>query len=344
MPRAREPYPSSWFDRLLDFIDSLPGPAWAYMGALLLIMFVYLQIVLWLNGALRFPEIDLVRAFFLPFVPYVLGVWIYLRRVAREALAKLAPLLHAEQEELASLEYELTHMPARSTWIVTALTLGAYVLFLWFIPRRYYQLYGPSPETAIYQLIWIQLPSMVFSNLGVYRSVFILRQVNRILNRIERIDLYQTSALYAFSSLTAQIAVALLAPAYYLFAVQQELVMTNAPLLTLLLLVIPVAVACFLLPLREMHNRIVHEKASRLSATHSVFQALTARVHRAVEADGLQEMDGLNKALSNVVIERDALERIPTWPWERGTLTGFLTALILPIVLWMITRLLERML
>lgn len=53
-------------------------------------------------------------------------------------------------------------------------------------------------------------------------------------------------------------------------------------------------------------------------------------------------MDNWNKALANLVIERDTLEKISTWPWGRGTLTGFLTALILPILLWIITRILER--
>jgi hypothetical protein len=337
------PYPPSWFDRLLDFVDGLPGPVWVYLVALLLITFAYQQIVLWLNGSLPFPVFDPGRAFYLPFAPYVFGVWLYFRRVAREALAKLAPLLQMDGESYARLEYQLTRMPARSTWFATALVLGAYVLFLLFIPRSYYQHYGPSPEAVIAQLIWIQLPAMLFSTLGLYRAAYILGQVNQILRRVSRIDLYQTSLLYTFSSFTAQIGVSLLAPVYYLFAVQQELVVSNAPLLGLLLLAIPVTVASFLLPLREMHNRIVHEKASRLNATNSIFQDLTAQVHRAVNANELQEMDGWNKALSNLVIERDALERIPTWPWERGTLTGFLTALILPIVLWLITRILERL-
>jgi hypothetical protein len=54
--------------------------------------------------------------------------------------------------------------------------------------------------------------------------------------------------------------------------------------------------------------------------------------------------DALNKTLASLVVERELLAKIPTWPWQPGALTGFLTALLLPIILWLIQRILERML
>ena len=34
--------------------------------------------------------------------------------------------------------------------------------------------------------------------------------------------------------------------------------------------------------------------------------------------------------------------RISTWPWAPTTLTGFVSALLLPVLLWVIQRLLTR--
>jgi hypothetical protein len=36
------------------------------------------------------------------------------------------------------------------------------------------------------------------------------------------------------------------------------------------------------------------------------------------------------------------IQRTSTWPWERGTLSGFATALAAPIALFLLTRLLGR--
>jgi hypothetical protein len=61
-----------------------------------------------------------------------------------------------------------------------------------------------------------------------------------------------------------------------------------------------------------------------------------------VDADDLARMDGLNKALASLVVERDLLARLPTWPWQPGTLGAFATAIVLPVALFLVTRALER--
>lgn len=312
--------------------------------ALVVLPFAYFQIVLWWNGTLPFGVIDLPRAFFIPLTPYVLGFWLYVRHVARIALQKFRPVLQVGDTDYAELEYTLTNMPARSTLAVTALVTLGDAIFYWVLPQEYIQLYGSNLFVVLTQLLWIQFPALLLAGIGVFRALYLLRQVTRVHRRARRIDLYQAPPLYAFSSLTAQIAIGLIVPIYYLFVTQQSLVMTNAPLLGSIMSAIVVAVASFILPLREMHERIVYEKAILLGAANTRFENLVARVHSGVDANEFQEMDSWNKGLANLVIERETLEKIPTWPWERGTLTGFLTALILPIVLWVITRLLEKFL
>jgi hypothetical protein len=42
--------------------------------------------------------------------------------------------------------------------------------------------------------------------------------------------------------------------------------------------------------------------------------------------------------------ERDVLNGLPTWPWLPGTLTGFLSATILPIVLFIIQLAIQKFL
>jgi hypothetical protein len=54
-------------------------------------------------------------------------------------------------------------------------------------------------------------------------------------------------------------------------------------------------------------------------------------------------MDALNHATEALVRERDVLDKIPTWPWQPDTIRWLGTALLLPIIVWTITRVLERL-
>jgi hypothetical protein len=54
-------------------------------------------------------------------------------------------------------------------------------------------------------------------------------------------------------------------------------------------------------------------------------------------------MASINDATESLVRERDVLDKISTWPWEPETVRAVATALLLPVVLWVITRVLERL-
>jgi hypothetical protein len=57
----------------------------------------------------------------------------------------------------------------------------------------------------------------------------------------------------------------------------------------------------------------------------------------------LQGMDTLKDGLDGLVVERSVLDKVSTWPWEPETVRVVVTALLLPAVLWAITRVLERL-
>ena len=50
----------------------------------------------------------------------------------------------------------------------------------------------------------------------------------------------------------------------------------------------------------------------------------------------------MKDAMEALVNEQNVVEKIRTWPWEPGTVRGLATALFLPVVIWVITKLLER--
>ena len=79
------------------------------------------------------------------------------------------------------------------------------------------------------------------------------------------------------------------------------------------------------MPLRGVHLRIVSEKQRLQLQADRSFKAGWAELHRSVAERYLSVADGLNKTLASLQLEREALARIPTWPWQPATLRAFVS-------------------
>ena len=53
--------------------------------------------------------------------------------------------------------------------------------------------------------------------------------------------------------------------------------------------------------------------------------ATLGEFNRDVDARDLSRADGLNKTLATLVLQREILAKLPTWPWSTATLRGFVT-------------------
>ncbi len=109
---------------------------------------------------------------------------------------------------------------------------------------------------------------------------------------------------------------------------------------TLLLL----GTASFVLPLSGMHERLVDEKNRLLAAVGSRLNGTFDLLHTSVDTQSLDQTDKINQTIASLKAERDILADLPTWPWQPETPRVFLTAVVLPVVVWVLTALLERVL
>jgi hypothetical protein len=66
-------------------------------------------------------------------------------------------------------------------------------------------------------------------------------------------------------------------------------------------------------------------------------------LHAQIERGDVADADKLAMQLAGVMTERDALERVSTWPWEPATVTAFITTMVLPAIVWVLQRVLTRM-
>jgi hypothetical protein len=173
--------------------------------------------------------------------------------------------------------------------------------------------------------------------IGIYR---LLRGVNQLHQRATVIDLLHPAPLHAFSTVTAVAGASLVAVVTFSMLTDPASTETSSELL-LSTLVTLFAAMCFVVPLWGMHRRIQVER-SRLSGEVSTrIQRVQSQLYEQVDRDepGATETKDRLTALLSL---RDLIGGLSTWPWRPETPRWLFSALLVPLVIWGVTRFLER--
>jgi hypothetical protein len=345
---AHQPYPPSWVDRLTIWIESLPGPAWAFYPVLAILYILVAHLLRWIDGSLTFGEIDPARVAEGPLAISFLALIHYLNLTAKRSLADFRPAMEVGEPEYNLLRYELTTLPARVGLLATGVGMLVGILSVFWDPMGW----GISPNTSIFVSIYVYLTAAIIIASGavfVVHTVRQLRLVNRIHKSATKISLFNRAPQYAFSALTARAGIGMMMIVYYFIFLTYLFNLFGSTGLSafdigVFTIILSVAIASFILPLNGMHRRLVKEKSKLISEVDLRFEAMLSKIHDRVDSDSFEKAGDLNSALASLVIEREALFKISTWPWRSGTLRGFLTSVLLPVLLWFITTYLGRLL
>jgi hypothetical protein len=84
------------------------------------------------------------------------------------------------------------------------------------------------------------------------------------------------------------------------------------------------------------------EKRRLLGELNQQIELTVKRLHHSLDNDELDDAAQIANALMGLNSEREILMSISTWPWRTGTLTAFLSAIFLPIVLLLIQIVIQK--
>lgn len=341
------PYPPSWLHGLLDRLDRLPGPVWLTYTVIAVLMVLAVHTQPWARGTQPVGVFDLPNVYW-GLLPVAL-LWSagYLDRVAGSAFDAFRPALSLPDADAARLRYELTVVPrdpSIAIAVVTAvLTVGSYALD----PVATGVAGVPGPVLAGRLALESFNGAILF--VLIYQLLRQMRQVSRTLARSAAVDLFKPGPLYAFSKLTSRTGIVLvllvasssvIAPPTVAFDSQSFLLLW-APYL---FLPSAIAVIAFVVPLYGMHGRLVAEKERLQDDAEARLQRVLTETNQAVDGRDFARIDGLNKALASLLQEREILAKLPTWPWSTGTFRGFVSAILLPLGLFLVQQALGRLL
>ncbi len=334
----------SWIDRFFLWVERLPLPPYLVYLLGYLVFITTQHALLWAGHVLPFGEFSpgiLLTVSFWLFLQIV--VFHYIQNAAEEALLRFRPALDIHQREFEKIRFHFVHFSARPTLIWSAIAIVWTFIGLFSPAQLLSPHFTATPFLSIVTALLIFGAPFAF---GFFYFVFrSLIWVNRLYQRVKRINLFNLEPLYVLSRLSSKIGI------LFLIYLVLNLLTTNAwgsqetgDAITLFYLFFNslIAVLAFVVPLWGMHARLVAEK-ERVSDENNrrledAFWGLQRRMDKGKLADIAQFRNGISALMDF----RAEIKKIPTWPWDSATLRTFLTALFVPMTIWVVQQVLLR--
>lgn len=344
-------YGASWLDRLADRVESCPGPAWCYYLAAWGVLFALGALLARhdFGGTSRFRENVWYYAPLMGLPIYVLGLMHYLRSSARVALEGFRPVYREDDSVSgqvwtpAEAMFQLTTTPALPSLVGSVVGMGLVGVLIALGTSPFQRLgIARSPLSSAFNIL-VELASWATFGAAAYSIARTLQLVSRFYTRHARVSLFQLQPLYAFSALTARYALGVLVGPFIFFALMPGLLQAWS---SAVLAVATVAGAFILFagPLASAHQLLAAEKSALLAENARRLREVLERLHAAVDDGESGNASSLQSLLIGLEHERAILVEIATWPWRRGLFRAFLSALLLPVVIWLTQFVLARLL
>jgi hypothetical protein len=267
--------------------------------------------------------------------------------VAIAALERLRPVLSIDDAAQAGLATSFRRTPPG--WAALALVLGLAggVGSVLGSPTGW----GISPtDSPVRWAVILATSSLSTIVLFGYLAhvVHQMRLVDQVHRRAVVVDLFRLEPLYSFATLTARSGIVLIAIAMVGLLAVMTIMGTSLSLgpsdLLILAVLLGMAAASFVVPLLSLHERIVDEKDRRLAEANRSLALAIGEVHRRIGSGELDAAAGLHDAIDAANAAMASVSRVSTWPWRPETLRGFLSAVLLPVGLWLTFEVLGRIL
>lgn len=334
------PYPPSFIDRFMRFIQRLPIPYWLTYFLLFILESVINHVWAWIDGWLPVFTFNKLLLVFPLWQWGTLAAIAYLNITSEAILPSFRELLEIEDDSLEKMKYELTTLPTRGLMLSGVMWIFAYLMLTYLTYDAFYVRYGLENSFKVF----IFLEGLICYSTGsviYYHSIRQLWLVSGTVKTVKRFNLFHLGPVYAISRLTSRTGIS------WMFLLGLTLLLFPLDLakgLTLIILGFQVVIAlvAFILPLRFVYYHLVSEKRRLLAELNHQIETTMKRLHHSLDKDKVDEASQFANALMGLNSEREILMGISTWPWRTGTLTTFLSAIFLPIVLLLIQIVIQK--
>ena len=322
----------------MAWVELLPVNGLWVFPALAVLLLAWGHAVLWASGRLPVGSIDATIATGVVYGPYVLAVFAITNRIAIRSLDEFWPATGWPDSERPRWAYRFVTLPRGVDVLVLAIGIPLSIASFLSAPPSFLG----APETRWY-LAAAFLPSMILGYTGfpliVLHTVRQLRLVMQIHREATAIDPFDREPVYAFSRLTVVTGLAYVLVGYYGLAVNGAFQAGNLVSILTLAGSFAIGIVTFIAPLWGIHDRLVHEKAELLARAERRLGKVAAEMDQRIDARAYGTTKEITDTLAGATLLRERVAKLPTWPWPPQVLRGFLSALLLPVIVYIVSRL-----
>jgi hypothetical protein len=189
----------------------------------------------------------------------------------------------------------------------------------------------------------IAMAGMALTWSTIYLTFRQLRLIRRTYSQATNLDLFRATELYAFSALTLRLGLGWLI-INYAGALVYPALLRNLLWAGIGGVVFLGIVLAFITTLFDIHARIRDVKAQHMEEIDQRLRSAFTDLHQRIDAGETAQVTALRETMEALLVERGMVVKLPTWPWQPGTLVSFLTAVLLPLLVWALQALLQRLL
>jgi hypothetical protein len=340
--QVSDTYASSWFDRLSNWVDKLPLPAWLVfllMSVLLILTGMVVQQIDNSGTILDWNPITFVAIFQ---IAYIFSVTHYLDKYALRALDDFKPALKLDDKDIPELARLISTLPAGRT---LAVSIGFILIAVALIAGSFVSQQGLDSDITftmtpfgvysmiVFLLLWLS------NGLFVYHTIHQLKAVNYIYINLTVVHPFHQRELYAFSGLSALtgIGIVLITPLWIVFD-------PGWVSLSISIAFAVFSLIAFLTPLYGVHRILENEKDRLIDENARQVEESISSLMLQLRRGNVEGLERLDQALTSLEKARVQIERISTWPWKTETPRRVIAAIFLPLLIWIIQYFLAQLL
>ncbi|UCD98666.1 MAG: hypothetical protein JSV42_17225 [Chloroflexota bacterium] len=332
-------YRRSWVDRIQQIAEGFPlAPLGLYVVLAVVILFI-LHGSQWVSGNTEKFLFTLPLTWTAAWTPFMLAMIHILDRVARQSLTQFCPASGLEAEDYERVEYRLITMQSRP---VILTQLAGTVIFLgtiWVAPT-YSGLVNVNPisDAIVYLIFWFNIGMLLVS---MYHHTRQLEMVSNLHQEAASIDIFDTAPIFAFSRLSfwaAVFTVFMILPSIFIYQITEENIIFAVPSIVGM----GFATLVFFLPLYSLNKRLVNEKSAMLGQVRQRIRDTIHELNQDMDQGDLSHIETQHAQLALLVLEQEYLEKLRTWPWPHGTFARLLGLIALPVLLFILQLLIQR--
>jgi len=328
---------TSWLDHLFRRIEALPFKPWVTYLLLYFGFVISFQLIAWLDGLRALGDFSITTFFNPVWVPAGLAGIHYLNTEGRRALKGFRPVMDTDEEEFRMIQTQMSTIPQPVVLSIQALVGLALFLVARTNPARLSSELQPGTATLWFAVIFMTLG---FSNLFIYfyQTFRRLKLVSRVYSMVKQINIFEQQPLYTLSAFNVKIGfvwILFMNLNIVAFVLQTGPQATTFPLMFIEILLV---ILVFLFPAWGIHNRIQRAKEVLLTENGRQLEATNSKLNISLQENEHKDIVTYEKGVAALVSMRNEIGKSPTWPWDIGTFRSFLSAVLLPILLFVIQQ------